>query len=69
MDMQVRKLAVTLVVALALVLSVGTASVMGEIPHASADYPNTPMVNDDIIIGGDGNDFIIGLLRVFNVFR
>jgi hypothetical protein len=37
MDMNFKKLAVTLVVALALVLSVGTASVMGEIPSASAD--------------------------------
>jgi hypothetical protein len=34
--MNVKKLAVTLVVALALVLSVGTASVMGEVPSASA---------------------------------
>jgi len=37
MDINFKKLAVTLVVALALVLSVGTASVMGEIPSASAD--------------------------------
>jgi hypothetical protein len=36
-----KKLAVTLVVALALVLSVGTASVMGEIPSASA-HPGRP---------------------------
>jgi hypothetical protein len=34
--MNIKKLAVTLVVALALVLSVGTASLMGETPSASA---------------------------------
>jgi hypothetical protein len=39
MDMHFKKLAVTLVMALALVLSVGTAGVMGEIPSDSDENP------------------------------